>query len=134
MKASRYRQTAVQFCQWMQEAGGKLAAAVKPGFRYRMDNQSMSRLIGIGLACSVMLTAAIASRISDVRQSSRQFTVYTGVNTHSTRAAGNVVIPFDDVPETEISGDSAETLYRVYQRIVEDEENRKKFLLLKNLS
>ena len=78
--------------------------------KWEWDNRLVSRIIGISLSVSVMMSVAIASQISAIKQS---VAVSANVRSRVSRSAESVVIPFDDVPETDLGGKDSEKLYKV---------------------
>lgn len=90
--------------------------------KWEWNNRLVSRMIGISLSVSVMMSVAIASQISAIKQS---VSVSASVRSHVSQPAESVVIPFDDVPEYDLSGKDAEKLYKVYRELVKAEKKKK---------
>ena len=91
--------------------------------KWEWDNRLVSRIIGISLSVSVMMSVAIASQISAIKQS---VAVSANVRSRVSRSAESVVIPFDDVPETDLGGKDSEKLYKVYREIAKAEKKKER--------
>ena len=89
--------------------------------KWEWNNRLVSRIIGISLSVSVMMSVAIASQISAIKQS---VAVSANVKSRISRPAESVVIPFDDIPESDLSGKDSEKLYKVYRELVKAEKKK----------
>lgn len=91
--------------------------------KWEWNNRLVSRIIGISLSVSVMMSVSIASQISAIKQS---VSVSAGVSSRVSQPTESVVIPFDDVPEYDLSGEDSEKLYKVYRELVKAENKKKR--------
>ncbi len=91
--------------------------------KWEWNNRLISRIIGLSLSVSVIMSVAIASQISAIKQS---VAVSSNIRSRVSQPTESVVIPFDDVPEYDLSGEDSEKLYKVYRELVKAEKKQNK--------
>lgn len=91
--------------------------------KWEWNNRLVSRIIGISLSVSVIMSVMIASQISAIKQS---VAVNSHISTRVSQPTESVVIPFDDIPEYDLGREDSEKLYKVYKELVKAEKKQTK--------